>query len=159
MGAFVYPLFLLMLGALAVFVRTALPSAIRFPRASGVQGAPSPACASAVPLINVTTPPLVTVHLVAPAAFSTVEDPLCIRKLPFFTVNRSFFMSLFFLISGYLMVMSYDRGGPGRFLKGRLLRLGVPLVLFFTLVTAVSVPLVFLLSAVVRGPALVRRIL
>ena len=53
---------------------------------------------------------------------------------PFFTVNRSFFMSLFFLISGYLMVMSYDRGRPGSFLRGRLLRLGVPLVVFFTLV-------------------------
>jgi len=53
---------------------------------------------------------------------------------PFFTVNRSFFMSLFFLISGYLMVMSYDRSGPGVFVKRRLLRLGVPLVLFFTLI-------------------------
>jgi peptidoglycan/LPS O-acetylase OafA/YrhL len=53
---------------------------------------------------------------------------------PFFTVNRSFFMSLFFLISGYFMVMSYDRGGPGVFVKSRLLRLGVPLVLFFLLV-------------------------
>jgi len=53
---------------------------------------------------------------------------------PFFTVNRSFFMSLFFLISGYFMVMSYDRIGPGVFLKNRLLRLGVPLVLFFLLI-------------------------
>ena len=53
---------------------------------------------------------------------------------PFFTVNRSFFMSLFFLISGYLMVMSYDRNRPGAFVKSRLLRLGVPLVLFFVLV-------------------------
>jgi len=53
---------------------------------------------------------------------------------PFFTVNRSFFMSLFFMISGYLMVMSYDRGGAGPFLKGRLLRLGVPLLLFFLLI-------------------------
>jgi glucan biosynthesis protein C len=53
---------------------------------------------------------------------------------PFFTVNRSFFMSLFFLISGYLMVASYDRNGPGPFLKGRLLRLGVPLLTFFFLI-------------------------
>ena len=53
---------------------------------------------------------------------------------PFFTVNRSFFMSLFFLISGYLMVMSYDRSRPLAFVKGRLLRLGVPLVAFFFLV-------------------------
>jgi len=53
---------------------------------------------------------------------------------PFFTVNRSFFMSLFFMISGYLMVMSYDRSGPLAFVKGRLLRLGVPLMAFFLLV-------------------------
>jgi len=64
-----------------------------------------------------------------------IQEPARAAVLgPFFTVNRSFFMSLFFLISGYLMVMSYDRGGPGRFLKGRLLRLGVPLVFFFVLV-------------------------
>jgi len=53
---------------------------------------------------------------------------------PFFTVNRSFFMSLFFLISGYLMVMSYDRSRPVAFVKGRVLRLGVPLAAFFLLV-------------------------
>jgi glucan biosynthesis protein C len=53
---------------------------------------------------------------------------------PFFTVNRSFFMSLFFLISGYLMVMSFDRSGASAFVKSRFLRLGVPLVLFFALV-------------------------
>ena len=52
---------------------------------------------------------------------------------PFFTVNRSFFMSLFFMISGYLMVMSYDRSRPLAFVKGRILRLGVPLVAFFFL--------------------------
>lgn len=53
---------------------------------------------------------------------------------PFFTVNRSFFMSLFFLISGFFLVASYDHHGPGRFLKGRLLRLGVPLLAFFFLI-------------------------
>jgi glucan biosynthesis protein C len=53
---------------------------------------------------------------------------------PFFTVNRSFFMSLFFLISGYLMVMSYDRSRPRAFVRSRLLRLGVPLAAFLFLV-------------------------
>jgi glucan biosynthesis protein C len=53
---------------------------------------------------------------------------------PFFTVNRSFFMSLFFMISGYLMVMSYDRSRPAAFVKARVLRLGVPLMAFFLLV-------------------------
>ncbi len=53
---------------------------------------------------------------------------------PFFTVNRSFFMSLFFLISGYLMVASYDRHWAGSFLKSRLVRLGIPLLAFFFLI-------------------------
>ncbi len=68
-----------------------------------------------------------------------IQEPARAAVLgPFFTVNRSFFMSLFFLISGYLMVMSYDRSGPGVFVKSRLLRLGVPLVLFFVLVIPVQ---------------------
>jgi glucan biosynthesis protein C len=49
---------------------------------------------------------------------------------PFFTVNRSFFMSLFFMISGYFVVGAYDRSGPGAFIRGRLLRLGVPALVF-----------------------------
>jgi len=47
---------------------------------------------------------------------------------PFFTVNRSFFMSLFFMIAGYFTVMSCDSNGPRRFLKNRLLRLGLPVL-------------------------------
>jgi glucans biosynthesis protein C len=49
---------------------------------------------------------------------------------PFFTVNRSFFMSLFFMISGYFTVMSVDRWGPRAFIKDRSLRLGLPVLSF-----------------------------
>jgi glucan biosynthesis protein C len=49
---------------------------------------------------------------------------------PFFTVNRSFFMSLFFMISGYLMVGAYDRNGARAFTLSRLRRLGVPVLCF-----------------------------
>jgi fucose 4-O-acetylase-like acetyltransferase len=52
---------------------------------------------------------------------------------PFFTVNRSFFMSLFFMVSGYFMVKSCDERGPRDFLKSRLLRLGIPLLVFASL--------------------------
>jgi hypothetical protein len=51
---------------------------------------------------------------------------------PFFSVNRSFFMSLFFMISGYFMVGALERKATGAFLRGRLVRLGIP-VLFFAL--------------------------
>jgi glucan biosynthesis protein C len=52
---------------------------------------------------------------------------------PFFTVNRSFFMSLFFMISGYFMVGAYDRSGPRAFILGRLRRLGIPVLVFAVL--------------------------
>ncbi len=50
---------------------------------------------------------------------------------PFFVVNRSFFMSLFFMVSGYFMPASFDRKGSRRFLIDRLRRLGIPLAVFF----------------------------
>lgn len=49
---------------------------------------------------------------------------------PFFVVNRSFMMSLFFLIAGYFTVTACDAKGPIVFLKGRLLRLGIPVVIY-----------------------------
>lgn len=49
---------------------------------------------------------------------------------PFFTVNRSFFMSLFFMISGYFTVMSFRSKGAKDFLNDRLLRLGLPTLVF-----------------------------
>lgn len=48
----------------------------------------------------------------------------------FFAVNSAFFMGLFFLISAYFLPGSYDRKGPARFLKDRLIRLGVPIPIF-----------------------------
>lgn len=45
-------------------------------------------------------------------------------------LNQTFFMGLFFMISGYFVPGSYDRKGPRSFIRGRLVRLGIPLVLF-----------------------------
>jgi glucans biosynthesis protein C len=56
---------------------------------------------------------------------------------PFFTINRSFGMSLFFLIAGYFMVRSYDAHGPRSFVRSRLTRLGLPLVTFMLIATPV----------------------
>ncbi len=61
---------------------------------------------------------------------------------PFFTVNRSFGMSLFFLIAGYLMVRSYDAHGPRPFVVSRLTRLGIPMVIF----TILTVPIQMLMG-------------
>lgn len=62
-----------------------------------------------------------------------VDDPASSEwLLPFFAVNAAFFMGFFFLIAGYFTAASYDRKGGSAYVRGRLLRLGVPLA-FFTL--------------------------
>jgi len=55
----------------------------------------------------------------------------------FCAVNQSYFMGLFLLISAYFIPGSYDRKGPGRFTKDRLIRLGIPLAAFSWVVNPV----------------------
>ena len=43
---------------------------------------------------------------------------------------QAFAMGFFFLISGYFTPSSYDRKGPRRFFKDRLLRLGIPILCY-----------------------------
>lgn len=45
-------------------------------------------------------------------------------------LDQTFFMGCFFAIAGYFVPSSYDRKGGGRFLRDRLVRLGIPLVIF-----------------------------
>jgi glucan biosynthesis protein C len=46
------------------------------------------------------------------------------------SVDATFFMRYFFLIAAYFAPGSYDRKGAGRFLKDRLVRLGIPVVVY-----------------------------
>lgn len=46
-------------------------------------------------------------------------------------IQQAFFMSLFFAISSYFLVPSFDRKGARRFLLDRAKRLGIPLVFYF----------------------------
>jgi surface polysaccharide O-acyltransferase-like enzyme len=48
----------------------------------------------------------------------------------FCSINQAYFMGLFLLISAYFVPGSYDRKGAGRFLKDRLIRLGIPLAVY-----------------------------
>jgi fucose 4-O-acetylase-like acetyltransferase len=45
-------------------------------------------------------------------------------------VNQAFFMGFFFLISGYLTPSSYDRKGWSAYVRDRVLRLGLPILVF-----------------------------
>ena len=53
----------------------------------------------------------------------------------FFSTNAAFFMGLYFFISGYFVPGSYDRQGFGTFVRKKILRLGVPLLLMAGLLT------------------------
>jgi len=46
----------------------------------------------------------------------------------FFLFNASFFMGLFFFISGYFFPPSLDRHGPRQFIADKLIRFGIPLM-------------------------------
>jgi len=48
----------------------------------------------------------------------------------FCAVNQSFFMGMFFLIAGYYTPPSLARKGPAKFVTDRLLRLGIPWLVF-----------------------------
>jgi surface polysaccharide O-acyltransferase-like enzyme len=48
----------------------------------------------------------------------------------FTTINQSYFMSAFFLLAGYFTPHSLDKKGKAYFIKDRLIRLGIPLLLF-----------------------------
>ena len=48
----------------------------------------------------------------------------------FAVLDQGFFMALFFFISAYFVPGSYDRKGARKFLKDRLIRLGIPLILY-----------------------------
>src|SRR6516225_2354354 len=45
--------------------------------------------------------------------------------------NQAFFMGLFFLLAGYFTPGAVERHGPFAYLRERALRLGLPLLLYF----------------------------
>jgi peptidoglycan/LPS O-acetylase OafA/YrhL len=67
--------------------------------------------------------------------------------MAFMLMNQAWFMGAFFMLAGHFTPGSYERKGPGSFLKDRLLRLGVPLVIFFFVIQPISLIGLFL------GPA------
>jgi len=63
--------------------------------------------------------------------------PSALQKLIFIEWEghmQSFFMGLLFLVSGYFAIQSLQRHGPGAFIRERLLRLGIPTLLYMLIV-------------------------
>ncbi|MEZ4712960.1 MAG: acyltransferase family protein [Caldilineaceae bacterium] len=68
-----------------------------------------------------------------------VNEPVAgLVALVFVLLNQAWFMGAFFLLAGYFTPGSYDRKGAGSFLKDRLLRLGIPLILFIFVLSPIS---------------------
>jgi len=65
------------------------------------------------------------------AAGPSVESALLTL---FCAINQAFFMGLFFFLAGYYTPRSIDRKGAARFLADRLLRLGLPLLVYGLLI-------------------------
>ena len=67
-------------------------------------------------------------------------DPLATLILSLFTTfNQAWFMGLFFLLSGYFSPVSYDHKGPWRFMKDRLIRLGIPMLAFYFILSPITI--------------------
>jgi glucan biosynthesis protein C len=79
-------------------------------------------------------------------------DPLAFLVLLIFAlVNQSWFMGAFFLLAGYFTPASFDRKGPGAYLKDRLLRLGIPLLIFYFVLSPISFIGYYLMPAEMTG--------
>ena len=66
-------------------------------------------------------------------------DPLAFLLLGLFAlINQAWFMSTLFFIAGYFTPDSYDRKGPKAYLLGRLLRLGLPLLVGIFLIDPIA---------------------
>ncbi|MCB0163538.1 MAG: acyltransferase family protein, partial [Anaerolineae bacterium] len=61
------------------------------------------------------------------------------------------FMGAFFLVAGYFTPGSFERKGPGPFLKDRLVRLGIPLLIVYFVLHPISVIGYFFMPASLTG--------
>ncbi len=69
---------------------------------------------------------------------SNASMPELIFQAMFNITNQSFFMGMFFFISAYFTAGSIRRKSSGKFLKDRLVRLGIPLIVFYFLLNPLT---------------------
>jgi peptidoglycan/LPS O-acetylase OafA/YrhL len=74
-----------------------------------------------------------------------------VQLLVFALVNQGWFMGAFFLIAGYFTPSSFDRKGVGSFIKDKLLRLGIPLLVFYFVLSPLSFIGYYLMPAEMTG--------
>ncbi|MFI9046427.1 acyltransferase family protein [Streptomyces sp. NPDC053427] len=119
------------------------------PGSTAVQAGPAPAAARPprarmlyVDNLRILLTALVVLHHTAvtygniPAWYYTepARDGSGLLLDVFVMFNQAFFMGFFFMIAGYFTPPSYDRKGTRPFVRDRLKRLGIPLLLFLLLI-------------------------
>lgn len=82
-----------------------------------------------------------------------VKDPAVDDISPIFlvffnAVNQTYFMSAFFLLAGYFTPRSFESKGSKQFLIDRLIRLGIPIVIYTTILVNINE---FILDVYYRG--------
>lgn len=76
------------------------------------------------------------------------ELPAVFFMAMFNATNQSFFMGMFFMISAFFIIPSLERKGTGKFITDRLIRLGIPLLLFYFILNPLTV---FIRNWFIRG--------
>ncbi|MES2824907.1 MAG: acyltransferase [Pseudomonadota bacterium] len=69
------------------------------------------------------------------------KTPIIFELVTFNAVNQSFFMGMFFLLAGYFSNHSIENKGLVNFLQDRFIRLGIPLVLYFFILSPLTIAL------------------
>jgi glucan biosynthesis protein C len=67
-----------------------------------------------------------------------VDDISPIFLVFFNAVNQTYFMSAFFLLAGYFTPRSFDTKGYQQFLKDRVIRLGIPIAIYTTIIVTIN---------------------
>lgn len=57
----------------------------------------------------------------------------------FLASNQSFFMGMFYMISAYFTAMSLSNKNTGKFISDRLIRLGIPLLIFYFIINPLTI--------------------
>ncbi len=70
--------------------------------------------------------------------FFPIDETTQIVFLLFNAINQSYFMAFFFLISGYFIPVSFEKKGGSNYTKDRLIRLGIPLVVYVIFISPLT---------------------
>jgi len=150
-------------------MRTAPRQGDRVDTASASRSAASPARLWFVDNLRVLLTVLVVLHHIAttysglPLWYYTERPSSAAVGLGlnvFLLLNQAWFMGAFFLLSGCFTPGSYDRKGPRAFVRDRLIRLGIPLAVFYFVINPIlyvpaysgGSPIEFYLHTIGSGP-------